>query len=297
VFGEAVCELAERHPEVHAITAAMKDGTGLAPFAEKYWGRFHDVGIAEEHAVAYAAGLAAGGLRPVCVIYSSFMQRALDCVYHDVVLARLPVVFVLDRAGAVEDGPTHHGIYDLGFLRALPGLAILAPRSEAELRKMLDFAYELKRPVVVRYPRGGSRVPAGAEVPALELGRAEVVREGSGPVIWAMGPEVDTALEAAGLLDADCCVVSARFLAPFDAELARKLAAGRLTVSIEDHVLSGGLASALDEALAVSPHGPLLHFGWPADRPVPHGKVADLRKEFGLTAGAIAEAVGKIRKA
>jgi len=291
VFGEAAVELADRHPEVHTITAAMKDGTGLAPFAEKYWGRFHDVGIAEEHAVTYAAGLAAGGLRPICAVYATFMQRALDCVYHDVVLPQLPVIFVLDRAGAVEDGPTHHGIYDLGFLRALPGLTVMAPRSEAELRKMLEFAYELKRPAAIRYPRGGSAVPLDTEVSALETGRAEVVRKGSGVVLWAMGPEVDTALEVAETLGGDCCVVNARFLSPFDAELARKLAEGRTTVSIEDHVLSGGLASALDEALANAPHGPLLHFGWPAGRTIPHGKTAELREEFGLSAAAIARSV------
>jgi len=152
------------------------------------------------------------------------MRRALDCVCHDVVLPQLPVIFVLDRAGAVEDGPTQHGIYDLGFLRALPGLTVMAPRSEAELRKMLEFAYELKRPAAIRYPRGGSAVPLDTEVSALETGRAEGVREGSGVVLWAMGPEVDTALEVAETLGGDCCVVNARFLSPFDAELARKLA-------------------------------------------------------------------------
>lgn len=243
--------------------------------------------------MTYAAGLAIGGLRPICAIYATFMQRALDCVYHDVVLPQLPVIFTLDRAGAVEDGPTHHGIYDLGFLRALPGLTVMAPRSGAELRRMLEFAYELKRPVAIRYPRGGSNVPPGACVPELQFGRADVVRAGAGPVIWAMGPEVDTALAAAELLNMDCCVVNARFLSPFDAELARKLAEGRTTISIEDHVLSGGLGTALDEALSGALHGGILHFGWPADRPVPHGKVGCLRREFGLTPEAIAETVRK----
>ena len=288
-FGEEVCALAKQHENVHAITAAMTDGTGLAPFAKEFWDRFHDVGIAEEHAVAFSAGLATAGERPVCAIYATFFQRALDCVYHDVVLPRLPVIFALDRAGAVEDGPTHHGIYDLGFLRAMPGLTIMAPRSEAELKAMLEYAYGLACPVVIRYPRGGSRVPADVPVPLLELGKAEIVREGAGPVIWAMGPEVDTALAVAELLkERDCCVVNARFLAPFDAEKARELASGRTVVSLEDHVMSGGLASALDEALSDAPHGKLLHFGWPSDRVIPHGKVADLRREFGLTAEAIA---------
>ncbi len=293
VFGEAVRDLGDRHEDVHTITAAMKDGTGLSLFADKYWSRFHDVGIAEEHAVTFSAGLAAAGLRPVCAIYATFMQRALDCVYHDVVLPQLPVIFMLDRAGAVEDGPTHHGIYDLGFLRALPGLTVMAPRSGAELRKMLSFAYELKQPVAIRYPRGGSNVPPDAEVPELKLGHAEIVLEGNGPVLWAMGPEVDTALNIAQLLDLDCCVVNARFLAPFDAELARKLAQNRMTISIEDHVLTGGLASALDEALINTPHGTVLHFGWSSSHPIPHGKVDTLRKEAGLTAEAIAKAIQK----
>ena len=294
-FGAAVCDLARQHAEVHAITAAMTDGTGLASFAQSFWDRFHDVGIAEEHAVAFAAGLATAGERPVCAIYATFFQRALDCVYHDVVLPQLPVIFALDRAGAVEDGPTHHGIYDLGFLRALPGLTVLAPRCEAELKTMLKYAYELARPVVIRYPRGGSRVPVDAPVSPLESGKAEIVRPGSGPVIWAMGAEVDTALAVSELLgERDCCVVNARFLAPFDAEMARKLAAGRVTVSIEDHVLSGGLATALDEALRETPHGGILHFGWPAGRAIPHGKVADLRRAFGLTAEAIAERINEL---
>ena len=290
-FGEAVCNLAKRHPEVHAITAAMTDGTGLASFSRAHWDRFQDVGIAEEHAVTFAAGLAAAGERPVCAIYATFMQRALDCIYHDVVLPQLPVIFALDRAGAVEDGPTHHGIYDLGFLRALPGLTVMAPRSEAELKAMFEYAYTLARPVAIRYPRGGTAVPADAPVPKLGQGRAEIVREGSGPVIWAMGPETDTALAVAELLNRDCCVVNARFLAPFDTELAQKLADGRVTVSIEDHVLIGGLGSALDEALADAPHGRVLHFGWPAGRAIPHGKVSDLRREFGLTPEAIASRI------
>lgn len=290
-FGEAVCNLAKRHPEVHAITAAMTDGTGLASFSRAHWDRFHDVGIAEEHAVTFAAGLAAAGERPVCAIYATFMQRALDCIYHDVVLPQLPVIFALDRAGAVEDGPTHHGIYDLGFLRALPGLTVMAPRSEAELKAMFEYAYTLARPVAIRYPRGGTAVPADAPVPKLGQGRAEIVREGSGPVIWAMGPETDTALAVAELLNRDCCVVNARFLAPFDTELAQKLADGRVTVSIEDHVLIGGLGSALDEALADAPHGRVLHFGWPAGRAILHGKVSDLRREFGLTPEAIASRI------
>lgn len=234
VFGEAAVELAARHPEIHAITAAMKDGTGLTPFAEAHWDRFHDVGIAEEHAVTYAAGLAIGGLRPICAIYATFMQRALDCVYHDVVLPQLPVIFTLDRAGAVEDGPTHHGIYDLGFLRALPGLTVMAPRSGAELRRMLEFAYELKRPVAIRYPRGGSNVPARRLCAETAVRPGRCGQDGRGAGDLGHGARSRHALAAAELLNMDCCVVNARFLSPFDAELARKLAEGRTTISIED---------------------------------------------------------------
>ncbi len=298
-FGDVMVRLGEAHPEVAAISAAMVSGTGLNRFQQKFPGRCFDVGICEEHAVTFAGGLAAGGMRPVCAIYSTFLQRAFDSIYHDVVLPKLPVILALDRGGAVEDGPTHHGIYDLGFLRELPGLTVMAPRSERELELMLDFAYELKAPAAVRYPRGGSPADPAETVPPLELGRAEVVRAGGdGPVIWAMGPEVYTALEAARLLEAagkgSCTVVNARFLAPFDGETARRLAAsGRPVATVEDHRITGGLASALDEALADAPHGKVLHFGWP-DRVIPHGCVGELKREFGLTAEAVAEKLGSL---
>ncbi len=286
-FGKTLCELAEQHPGITAITAAMCAGTGLAEFAGRYPERFYDVGIAEEHAVTFAAGLAAGGMRPVCAIYATFFQRALDCVYHDVVLPKLPVIFALDRAGVVEDGPTHHGIFDLGFLRAMPQLVIMAPATEAELAAMLRHAYELNLPVVIRYPRGGSPAP-DAPVTPLKFGCAEIVKSGmGGDVIWAMGPQLHTALEADRLSGGTATVVNARFLAPFDAELARRLAPGKRIVSIEDHALCGGLASALDEALNNTEHGEIIHFGWGAEI-VPHGSPEKLRETFRLTPEAIA---------
>lgn len=295
-FGRAMVKLGQDHEDVVAITAAMGRGTGLQPFAAAYPRRYFDVGIAEEHAVTFAAGLAVGGLRPVCAIYATFMQRALDCIYHDVVLAGLPVIFAIDRSGVVEDGPTHHGIYDLGFLRSLPGLVIMAPRSEEELEVMLAEAYRLAAPVAIRYPRGGSREQSAISPTPLMTGHAEILRSGNGPVLWAMGPECSTALKVAEILEAhqiDCTVVNARYLAPFDASLARKLAADqRLCASIEDHRTTGGLASALDEALADTAHGAIVHFGWP-DQVIPHGGVAKLRENFGLTAPAIAEALLK----
>lgn len=293
-FGASVIRLAEAHPEVVAVTAAMCNGTGLAPFARRFPHRCFDVGIAEEHAVTFSGGLAAGGARPVCAIYATFMQRALDCVYHDVVLQKLPVIFALDRAGAVEDGPTHHGIYDLGFLRALPGLLVMAPKNEAELAKMLFFAYESGKPAAIRYPRGGSPADPTEEPEAIREGCAEIVKTGDGAVIWAMGPEVYTALEADRLSGGNATVVNARFLSPFDAELARKLAAGRVVVTIEDHVLTGGLASAMDEALSNAEHGGILHFGWPSG-PIPSGPVPELKAAYGLTAAAIAEKLAEPR--
>lgn len=298
-FGDAMIKLAGQYDDLVAITAAMASGTGLEPFSRAYPRRFYDAGIAEEHAVTFSAGLAAAGLRPVCAIYSTFLQRALDCIYHDVVLPQLPVIFAVDRAGAVEDGPTHHGIYDLGFLRAMPGLVILAPRCEAELLPMLEYARSLATPVAIRYPRGGTPEGMECSVAPLETGRAEILREGSasGPVLWAMGPECRTAVDVATRLKAehgiDCTVVNARFLAPFDRELARKLAPGRLVVSIEDHVVTGGLGSALDEAVADLPCAGRLTFGWPAGKPVPHGAVSELRREAKLTAPDIAANVAE----
>ncbi len=294
-FGAAAEQLAAANADVVAITAAMAPGTGLAGFSQHYPERFYDVGIAEEHAVAFAAGLARGGLRPICAIYATFMQRALDCIYHDVAIARLPVIFALDRAGVVEDGPTHHGIYDLGFLRAVPHLTIMAPRSERELAMMMEEAYRLASPVVIRYPRGGSGAAAEEEPPPLIHGRAELFQEGDGPVIWAMGPECFVAREAAALLEARrgvrCAIVNARYLKPFDAELARELATpGRLVVSLEDHVCAGGLAAALDEALAGTAT-PRLALGWPSDETVPHGAVRELRRACRLTPEAIADVI------
>lgn len=291
-FGETMCELAEECPQLVAITAAMSAGTGLTKFAQLYSGRFYDVGIAEGHAVTFSAGLAAGGQRPVCAIYATFLQRALDCIYHDVVLPKLPVIFAIDRAGVVEDGPTHHGIFDLGFLRALPGLTILAPATEAELKEMLRWALHHDGPVAIRYPRGGSVHPDAA-VAKLEFGRAEVVKSGEGSdVIWAMGPQLETALEVDRLLGGNNTVINARFLVPFDAELARRLAPGKRIVSIEDHTLRGGLGSALDEALCNAPHGEIIHFGWP-DEIIPHGAPEKLRECFHLTAPEIAAQLRK----
>ena len=289
-FGNALCKLAEEHSEVVAVAAAMLPGVGLAGFAKRFPDRCYDVGIAEEHAAIFSAGLALAGKRPVCAIYSTFMQRALDCVAHDAVLGKVPVIFALDRAGAVADGPTHHGIYDPGFLRGLPGLTIMDPADEDELAAMLEFAYTLNAPAVIRYPSGGGarhRTQAGP----LVLGRARIVADGDAgaPVLWSLGAELDTAVQTAEFWKEKygeaCTVVDARFLKPFDAGLARKLAE-RPMVTIEDGAACGGLFSALAEALAPVAGTKILSVSWP-DRTIPHGNVAELRRMYGFGAPEI----------
>ncbi len=292
-FGRTMEEIAEQRPELMAITAAMAAGTGLAKFAKRFPERFFDVGIAEEHALVFASGLAAGGFQPVAAIYSTFMQRAFDPIYHDVCIQNLPVIMTLDRAGAVEDGPTHHGIYDLAFLRAMPNLTIFAPMDENELRAMLYAALELKTPVAIRYPRGasGHGFDQALEPEKIEPGKAKLLREGTDFAIWAYGPDCDVALAAAELLEKECglrgAVVNARSIKPLDVELAREMA-GRMPIfSLEDHLVTGGLGSALEEALE---GGVMAKFGWP-DEVLEHGPVRELRRAKGLDAPSIANKI------
>ncbi|MDD5699039.1 MAG: 1-deoxy-D-xylulose-5-phosphate synthase [Victivallaceae bacterium] len=296
-FGAAMQELAARAPDLAVITAGMAQGTGLTGFSKKFPGQFYDVGIAEEHAVVFAGGLAAAGLRPVVALYVTFMQRALDCVFHDVCLQNLPVIFCLDRAGVVEDGPTHHGIYDLGFFRGLPNLTIMAPKDENELRQMIFTAYELRSPVIIRYPRGGSgQVETLAENPPalLKTAAAEVLREGRAGAVWAMGPEVFTAQRLAARLAAaeniDLTVVNMRFLCPFDAELLSGHAASMPVFTLEDGQLTGGLASAVDEILINVKHCGVKHFGWKPEI-IPHGAPEQLRARHGLDTDAIMKTI------
>ena len=291
-FGAAVCELAEKQSDVVAVTAAMRSGTGLTEFAEKFPDRYYDVGIAEEHAVVFAAAMAAEGVRPVVAIYSTFMQRALDYVIHDVALQKLPVIFCTDRAGIVDDGPTHHGIHDIAFLKVIPGVAILAPKDECELRNMLFAVYQKKVPAVIRYPRGSGSDRALRDE-KIEWGRAEMLSEGKDVAIWAMGREVFTAMQVAELLkkhDLSAVVVNVRFIKPLDSELLIKHAENMPVVTIEDCQKSAGLASLVDEVLADSEHQGVQHFGW-GDEFVPHGAVAEIREKEGMTAEKIAEAV------
>ncbi len=296
-FGKAMCELAEKHKDAVAITAAMTSGTGLSTFAEKYPDRIFDTGIAEEHALVFAAGLAAGGLRPVAAVYSTFMQRAFDQIYHDICIQELPVVMALDRAGAVEDGPSHHGIYDLSFLRAMPNLTIFAPADEAELRQMLFAAYELNAPAVIRYSRGSSNMPEKyvSKDEKILPGKAAVLRPGRDLAVWTYGKECVRALQTAEILQSqygiDAAVVNARSIKPFDRELAENTAARMPVFVMEDHTVTGGLADAMRQAVPIR-----RAFGWPDNAVIPHGCVDTVRKSFGLDTEAIAAAIAEEMK-
>jgi 1-deoxy-D-xylulose-5-phosphate synthase len=257
VFSQTLVEAARHDERIVAITAAMPEGTGLDAFARVFPKRFFDVGICEQHAVTFAAGLATRGIRPVVAIYSTFLQRAYDQIFHDVCLMNLPVVFALDRGGLVgADGPTHHGVYDLSSLRVFPGLTVMAPRDENELRHMLVTALAIKGPAVLRFPRGrGYGVALDGPPQPLPLGRAEVLRRGPDGTIWAAGTLASEALRAAELLVAaggpDLTVVNARFIKPLDEELlATQLYPGARLLTVEENALAGGFGSAVMEAAA-----------------------------------------------
>jgi 1-deoxy-D-xylulose-5-phosphate synthase len=297
VFGKAMCELAEKDPRVIGITAAMSEGTGLDEFAKRFPDRFFDVGIAEQHAVTFGVGLACEGLRPVVAIYSTFLQRAFDQVYHDACLMRAPVTFALDRGGIVgADGPTHHGLYDLTYLTALPGIVVMAPKDENELRHMLHTALSVDGPAALRYPRGnGIGVPMDPEFKRLEIGKAEILREGNDLAILALGSMVYPCVEAAEQLDAaglHATVINARFAKPLDDELICCLAAEKqFLVTAEEGTEAGGFG-ALVAALLQDRKIPtsILRIAVP-DRVIPHGAPNLLHAKYGLDADGIVEKV------
>ncbi|MBR2912019.1 MAG: 1-deoxy-D-xylulose-5-phosphate synthase, partial [Lentisphaeria bacterium] len=295
-FGYALVRQAEKDDRIEAVSAAMIDGTGLRTFARDYPTRCHDTGIAECHAVLFACGLAVAGRKPVCALYSTFAQRAFDCIYHDAVLAKLNVVFALDRAGIVEDGPTHHGIYDLAFLTAMPGLVIMAPRNYAMLDYMLDFSLKHSGPVVLRYPRGAEGALSSCVPPQkLQLGKAEIIRSGNGPVIWAMGAEVETALRTADIIKeqtgVDCCIIDPRFIKPFDIETARQFS-DRHVIVIEDHAISGGLGKILFSNIGMPSELLRANYGWP-DEIISYGKISEIREKYNMTPELIASDIIK----
>jgi 1-deoxy-D-xylulose-5-phosphate synthase len=300
-FGDALVKLASEDPRIVAITAAMPDGTGLAEFAETFPERFFDVGIAEAHAVTFAAGLAAAGLRPVVACYSTFLQRAYDQIVHDVCLQNLPVVFAIDRAGLVgEDGPTHHGAFDLSYLRHIPGMVLCSPRDTNELKNLLLTALTHNGPVAIRYPRGGGPSPFESTPPqVLPIGRGEQLIEGEDAAIIAVGSMVHPSVIAATLLADEgisATVINARFVKPLDEDLILNvLKEGIPTVVVEENTVVGGFGSAVLELAAM--HGCYLNrircLGIP-DTFIEHGSIDKLRYKLGLTATGIAQAVREL---
>lgn len=296
VFGRALVAEAERDPRVVGITAAMLKGTGMQFMRDRFPERTYDVGIAEQHAAVFACGLAIAGYRPVCAIYSTFLQRAFDPIVHDAAIQELPVVFAIDRGGLVgDDGPTHHGVFDLAYLRAVPGLTVMAPSDEAELVEMLHTALRLDGPVAIRYPRGAGRgVPIPERPRGVEVGKGVVIESGERVALVGYGYGAGLAAEAADLVAdtvrARPTVVNARFCKPIDASLMRQLAQRHeLIVTIEDHQASAGFGSAVLEVLEDMPVR-VMRVGLP-DRFVDHGKRELLLDEVGLTPGAIAARV------
>ena len=290
LFGKWAIERARTDSRLFAITPAMKEGSGLAEFAEAYPERFHDVAIAEQHAVTFAAGLAAGGAKPVVAIYSTFLQRAYDQVIHDVAIQNLDVLFAVDRASLLEDGPTHSGVFDLSFMRAIPNLIIMAPATDWAMNAMLDFGYAHEGPAIVRYPRGSAE-PDSQEAP-VELGRGTILREGERVAILSFG-----ALRRVGLTvaeEAGYTLVDMRFIKPLDESLIRELASSHnLLVTLEENALAGGAGSAVGEFLNREEIATgLLSVGIP-DRFIDPNTPAEMRVDSGLTAEEIAAAIKK----
>jgi 1-deoxy-D-xylulose-5-phosphate synthase len=289
---------AARNDKLVAVTAAMPEGTGLGDFAKKYPDRFFDVGIAEQHGVTFAAGMASEGLRPVVAIYSTFLQRAYDQIIHDVCIDRLPVVFAIDRGGLVgEDGPTHHGQFDLSYLRSLPNMVVMAPKDENELCRMLVTALSHDGPIAFRYPRGSAvGVPLDPDPQPIPIGQAEIVARGEDLLILAVGKMVNQALEANALLLDDgirATVVNCRFVKPLDARLILKLCAEfDYILTIEENVLNGGFGSAVLELLGDNDIHPrrIKRLGLP-DRFVEQGTQSTLLARCHLDDNGIARTV------
>jgi 1-deoxy-D-xylulose-5-phosphate synthase len=297
IFAETLSKLADTDRRVVAITAAMPNGTALDLFRPKHADRYFDVGIAEEHAVLFAAGMATKGYRPFCAIYSTFLQRAFDQVVHDVALQELPVVFCMDRGGlSGDDGPTHHGLFDISYLRGVPNLVHMDPKDEDELQDMMFTALQHDGPSAIRYPRGTGPGAALKEQPvALEIGRAEVIRDGSDVAIFSLGNMLPEAEKLAATLRREgqsVAVMNARFAKPIDAACVESYARRcGLLVTMEDHVLAGGFGSAVLECLSEAGlETPVVRVGWP-DQFIEHGRVESLREKYGLTAEAAAERV------
>ena len=297
VFGNTMVDLGRKNEKIFAITAAMPEGTGLAEFAEAFPERFLDVGIAEQHAVTFAAGLATEGFRPVVAIYSTFLQRAYDQVIHDVCLPNLPVVFAIDRGGLVgEDGPTHHGLFDITYLRSLPNMTVMAPKDENELRHMIYTALQQPGPTAIRYPRGkGLGVPMDPDYKIIPIGQAEILRQGKDLIVLALGSAVYPSLDAAASLEKEGLsvgVVNCRFVKPIDVRLADLASSTTRVLVVEENVRQGGLGGAVLELfndMNLS-NVRVKRIGLP-DKFVEHGPSGFLKEKYGLdTSGIIKEA-------
>ena len=287
-FGEKLIELAEKNEKIVAITAAMRDGTGLKDFSIKYPDRFFDVGIAEQHALTFAAGLAKEGMIPFVPIYSSFYQRAYDQVIHDICIQKLPVIMCVDRAGCVgNDGETHQGLYDMSFFKLIPNITIMAPKDFEELAKMMEFAISLKAPVVIRYPRGGESDINFEKHEEIKLGQAEILQEGNDVTIIGIGKMASVAMQVANLLEKDEVygeVINARFLKPLDTEkISKSIGKTKFVVTIEDGTEIGGLGSSIKELIVNKglENVKIKCFAYP-DEFIKHGSVTELEKLYGM---------------
>lgn len=294
VFGKTMVELARNNPKIVAVTAAMPEGTGLAEFSTQYPDRFFDVGIAEQHGVTFAAGMASEGLKPVVAIYSTFLQRAFDQIIHDVCIEKLPVVFAIDRGGIVgEDGPTHHGLFDISYLKAIPGMVIMAPKDENELRSMLKTAVDHPGPIALRYPRGrGTGVLLDEIIEPIPIGKGEILADGDDILILGIGRTVNDAMAAREELlkeNISTAVINARFVKPIDAELivsyAQKV---KNIITIEDHMKNGGFGSAVIECLCDNgiTDVRVIRLGID-DVFVEHGTQKELREKYGISVSDI----------
>jgi 1-deoxy-D-xylulose-5-phosphate synthase len=291
IFGDWLCDMAARDPRVVGITPAMREGSGMVRYSELYPERYFDVGIAEQHAVTFSAGIAAEGMRPVLAIYSTFLQRGYDQLIHDVAIQNLPVLFALDRGGLVGgDGATHNGAFDFAYLRTVPNLTVMAPSDANECRQMLYSGSELGTPAAVRYPRGAALGEVDREMKSIPVGRGEVRRTGKRVAILAFGAMLKPALEAGEALDAT--VANMRFVKPLDAELVRELARRHeLLVTVEEHQVMGGAGSAVCEALSRQAiDRRVLLLGLP-DRFIDHGDPARLLAAVGLDGFGIAQSI------
>ncbi len=296
IFGEKITKLAKDNKDIVTITAAMCSGVGLDSFKVTYPDRFFDTGITEQHATTFAAGMAAAGLKPVFAVYSTFLQRAYDQIVHDIALQDLPVVLAIDRAGLVgADGATHHGVFDLSYLRSIPNITVMAPSNGNELEKMLEYAFTLNKPCAIRYPRGKANLLSKNSSNEIKLGKADVLISGNQVVLWSIGRMTATAIEVAEKLKKyhiNATVVDSRFLKPFDKNLLLHLSENNdLIVSLEDNVISGGMGELIASILKEnSIEKDLIKIGIP-DRFVKHGSVKELDKELEIDRNSIVEKI------